>query len=75
VACSIEQPSLRPDGDFGVLYLDGDEYCAFTESIGRGALKTRFVPKAQLMSAGLAKIRIKDEIGRRIRNPGGRVGA
>ena len=33
-----------PDGDFGVLYLGGDEYCAFMESIGRGALKTRFVP-------------------------------
>src|SRR5262249_44607806 len=48
-----------PDGDFGVLYLGGDEYCAFMESIGRGALKTRFVPNAQLKGNGLAKIRFK----------------
>ena len=48
-----------PDGDFGVLYLGGDEYCAFMESIGRGALKTRFVPNAQLKGTGLAKIRFK----------------
>jgi hypothetical protein len=48
-----------PDGDFGVLYLGGDEYCAFMESIGRGALKTRFVPGSQLKSMGLAKIRFK----------------
>jgi hypothetical protein len=48
-----------PDGDFGVLYLGGDEYCAFMESIGRGALKTRFVPSAQLKGTGLAKIRFK----------------
>jgi hypothetical protein len=48
-----------PDGDFGVLYLGGDEYCAFMESVGRGALRTRFVPRTQLKSAGLAKIRIK----------------
>jgi hypothetical protein len=32
------------------------------ESIGRGALKTRFVPKAQLKSAGLAKIRILETL-------------
>ena len=48
-----------PDGDFGVLYVGGDEYCAFMESIGRGALKTRFVPGAQLKSTGLSKIRFK----------------
>ena len=48
-----------PDGDFGVFYLGGDEYCAFMESIGRGALKTRFVPNAQLKATGLAKIRFK----------------
>jgi hypothetical protein len=48
-----------PDGDFGVLYLGGDEYCAFMESIGRGALKTRFVPASQLKTAGLAKISFK----------------
>jgi hypothetical protein len=29
------------------------------ESIGRGALKTRFVPKIQLKGSGLAKIRFK----------------
>jgi len=48
-----------PAGDFGVLYLGGDEYCAFMESIGRGALRTRFVSRAQLKRAGLAKICIK----------------
>jgi len=48
-----------PDGDFGVLYLGGGEYCTFMESIGRGALKTRFVPSAQLKNTGLAKIRFK----------------
>lgn len=48
-----------PDGDFGVLYLGGDEYSAFMESIGRGALKTRFVPGSQLKTTGLAKIRFK----------------
>jgi hypothetical protein len=47
------------DGDFGVLYLGADEYCAFMESIGRGALKTRFVPAYQLESTGLVKIRFK----------------
>jgi len=48
-----------PDGDFGVLYLGGDEYCAFMESIGRGTLKTRFVPNSQLKGSGLAKIWFK----------------
>jgi len=48
-----------PHGDFGVLYLGGDEYCAFMESIGRGALKTRFVPGSQLKSTGLAKVGFK----------------
>jgi hypothetical protein len=48
-----------PHGDFGVLYLGGDEYCAFMESIGRGALKTRFVPGSQLKSTGLAKVGLK----------------
>jgi hypothetical protein len=46
-----------PDGDFGVLYLGGDEYSAFMESIGRGALKTRFIPSSQLKATALAKIR------------------
>jgi len=48
-----------PGGDFGVLYLGRDEHCAFMESIGRGALKTRFVPNTQLKVLGLAKIRFK----------------
>jgi len=48
-----------PDGDFGVIYVGGDEYCAFMESIGRGALKTRFVPSTQLKSTGLGKIRFE----------------
>lgn len=51
-----------PDGDFGVLYLGGDEYCAFMESIGRSALKTRFVPGSQLKTTGLAKIRFKETL-------------
>jgi hypothetical protein len=37
-----------PKGDYGVLYLGADERCAFMESIGRGVLKTRLVPAAQL---------------------------
>src|ERR1700722_8796068 len=45
-----------PDGDFGVLYLGGDEYSAFMESIGRGALKTRFIPSSQPKGTALAKI-------------------
>jgi len=48
-----------PDGDFGVLYLGGDEYCAFMESIGRGALKTRFISASELKGSALAKIRFK----------------
>src|SRR5580693_6024343 len=34
-----------------------DEYSAFMESIGRGALKTRFIPSSQLKVTALAKIR------------------
>jgi hypothetical protein len=26
-----------PEGDYGVLYLGADEFCAFMESIGRGS--------------------------------------
>jgi hypothetical protein len=51
-----------PDGDFGVLYLGGDEYCAFMKSIGRGALKTRFVPGSQLKTTGLSKICFKETL-------------
>jgi RES domain-containing protein len=45
-----------PDGEYGVLYLGADEYCAFMESIGRGALRTRFIPAIQLKQARLCKI-------------------
>jgi hypothetical protein len=48
-----------PGGEYGVLYLGADPYCAFMKSIGRGALKTRFVPRAQLTLRGLTKIRFK----------------
>ncbi len=51
-----------PDGGFGVLYLGGDDYCAFMESIGRGALKTRFVPGSQLKNMALAKIRFNETL-------------
>ena len=45
-----------PNGEYGVLYLGADEYCAFMESIGRGILRTRFVPAAQLKQGRLCKI-------------------
>ncbi|NWF84899.1 MAG: RES family NAD+ phosphorylase [Bryobacteraceae bacterium] len=45
-----------PNGEFGVLYLAADEYCAFMESIGRGALRTRFIPAIQLRQARLCKV-------------------
>lgn len=45
-----------PNGEFGVLYLASDEYCAFMESIGRGALKTRFIPAVQLRLGRLCKV-------------------
>ena len=45
-----------PDGDYGVLYLAADAYCAFMESIGRGALRTRFIPAIQLKQGRLCKI-------------------
>src|SRR6478736_5586851 len=45
-----------PEGDYGVLYLGADEFCAFMESIGRGALSTRFVPALQLKQARLCKL-------------------
>ena len=51
-----------PDGDFGVLYLGGDEYSAFMDSIGRGALKTRFISSSQLKGTALAKIRFKESL-------------
>jgi hypothetical protein len=51
-----------PDGDFGVVYLGADEHCAFMESIGRGVLKTRFVPSSQLRERALAKIRFRETL-------------
>lgn len=51
-----------PDGDFGVLYVGADEYCAFMESIGRGVLKTRFVPASHLQGRELSKIRFSREL-------------
>src|SRR3954447_9212517 len=44
-----------PEGEYGVLYMGADEYCAFMESIGRGALRTRFVPALQLKQGRLCK--------------------
>jgi hypothetical protein len=35
---------------------------AFMESIGRGALKTRFIPSSQLKGTALAKIRFKESL-------------
>jgi hypothetical protein len=51
-----------PDGKFGVLYLGADASCAFMESIGRGVLKSGFVPKSMLLGRGLAKVHLKREI-------------
>jgi hypothetical protein len=45
-----------PSGEYGVLYLGADEYVAFMESIGRNALRTRFVPRADLLQRGLSKV-------------------
>lgn len=46
-----------PAGEYGVLYLGSDIYCAFMESIGRGALKTRLVPRVQVQQRGVSQIR------------------
>ena len=51
-----------PEGEYGVLYLGADEYCAFMESIGRGALRTRFVPARQLNERRLCKIGFSREL-------------
>ena len=42
-----------PSGEYGVLYLALDEYAAFMESIGRNALRSRLVPKGDLLDRGL----------------------
>ncbi len=51
-----------PGGEYGVLYLGGDEYCAFMESIGRGALRTRFIPASQLRHGRLCRIRFSRDL-------------
>lgn len=47
-----------PAGEYGVLYLASDPFCAFMESIGRGVLRTRLVPRAQVQERGLSQIRM-----------------
>jgi len=51
-----------PRSDYGVLYLGADERCAFMESIGRGVLRTRFVPASQLKVLEFSKIRFSREL-------------
>jgi hypothetical protein len=51
-----------PDAAYGVLYLGLDEHCAFMESIGRGVLKTRFVPSSELRQRGLSTIRFAQDL-------------
>ena len=46
-----------PAGEYGVLYLGSDEFCAFMESIGRGVLRTRLVTRNQVEQKGFSKIR------------------
>ena len=48
-----------PAGEYGVLYLAADTYGAFMESIGRGALKSRLVFRADLENRGLSRVRAK----------------
>ena len=47
-----------PDGSYGVLYLAADPFCAFMEAIGRGALRTRFVPAALLKARALSPVKL-----------------
>ena len=51
-----------PTGDYGVLYLGADEYCAFIESIGRGVLKTRFVSASVLRQRTFSKVLVKGNL-------------
>lgn len=46
-----------PAGEYGVLYLGSDVFCAFMESIGRGVLRTGMVPRLQVKERGVSKIR------------------
>ncbi len=59
---SVAQRWDSPTGSYGVLYMAFDEYGAFMESIGRGVLKTRFVPSSQLKLRGLSMIRFKRDL-------------
>jgi hypothetical protein len=43
-----------PSGEYGVLYLAKDPFCAFMESIGRGALYSRFISKDELTMRALS---------------------
>jgi hypothetical protein len=51
-----------PKGDHGVLYLATEEYCAFMESVGRGALRTRLIPGSVLKLRALSKIRLTKDL-------------
>jgi len=46
-----------PAGEFGVLYLGSDEFCAFMESIGRSLLRTRLVPRTLVQQKGVSRVR------------------
>jgi RES domain len=46
-----------PAGEFGVLYLGSDEFCAFMESIGRSVLRTRLVPRTLVQQNGVSRVR------------------
>jgi RES domain len=46
-----------PAGEFGVLYLGSDEFCAFMESIGRSVLRTRLVPRTLVQQKGVSRVR------------------
>jgi hypothetical protein len=48
-----------PKGEYGVLYLGADLFCAFMESIGRGVLRSRMVPRSQLHLRGVSKVRFR----------------
>jgi hypothetical protein len=51
-----------PTGEYGVLYLGSDAFCAFMESIGRGALRTRFVRRVQVHERGVSQVRNTREL-------------
>jgi hypothetical protein len=51
-----------PAGEYGVLYLGSDAFCAFMESIGRGVLRTRFVARAEVHERGVSQVRNTREL-------------